>query len=59
MQPALNGFCQDHWVPCYTSFQPLAVESWAERNMLLLAGLLLLLIIAVLVSRRMRDANKT
>jgi CHAT domain-containing protein/tetratricopeptide (TPR) repeat protein len=39
--------------------QPLAVESWAERNMLLLAGLLLLLIIAVLVSRRMRDANKT
>jgi CHAT domain-containing protein/tetratricopeptide (TPR) repeat protein len=33
--------------------QPLAVESWAERNMLLLAGLLLLLIIAVLVSRRM------
>jgi hypothetical protein len=26
--------------------QPLAVESWAERNMLLLAGLLLLLIAA-------------
>jgi CHAT domain-containing protein/tetratricopeptide (TPR) repeat protein len=39
--------------------QPLAVESWIERNMLLLAGLLLLLIIAVLVSRRMRVTNKT
>jgi CHAT domain-containing protein len=32
--------------------QPLAVESWAERNMLLLAGLLLLLIAAVMAGRR-------
>jgi hypothetical protein len=32
--------------------QPLAVESWAERNMLLLAGLLLLLIAAIMAGRR-------
>jgi CHAT domain-containing protein/tetratricopeptide (TPR) repeat protein len=32
--------------------QPLAVESWIERNMLLLAGLLLLLIAAVMAGRR-------
>jgi hypothetical protein len=32
--------------------QPLAVESWVERNMLLLAGLLLLLIAAVMAGRR-------
>jgi hypothetical protein len=31
--------------------QPLAVESWAERNMLLLAGLLLLLIAAIMAGR--------
>jgi hypothetical protein len=32
--------------------QPLAVESWAERNMLLLEGLLLLLIATVRAGRR-------
>jgi hypothetical protein len=39
--------------------QPLAVESWAERNMLLLAGLLLLLIIAFLLAAGCAITNKT